>query len=791
MKKSIRDLSRRKVRTTLTILTIALGVMGMALFAVNPLADELVQEEIERENIHNLKFTLDDVHLNDTHKRYLSGIKNVEEMESRVVHAAKFKNGERTDHAYFIGIEDLKDQKVDRIIFDKDEHPGSNELLTEISNARYGLFSGGKDDMVSIFAHDGSIVEMRISGEGRSLLYARGGFISGTSSMFYADISTVRDLGNISGYNSLSFTLESTDEASVQTTIEDITEYLSGELGTTPNEMPEVREDDQWALSGILEMIMNVMYILTFLAIFCSIFLISNTMNTIVSEQKGEISQLKAIGASRFQVFRSYITTSMVLGITGSLIGIVLGTIMPLVVLSLLSGLFGFDPVFMVHPMTLVLSLAGGISIVLLSSLPALIKATRSNIREGMEGRNLNGGHSGGSLSRSLSRIKWMPGTLQMGIRGMTRKRGRSLTTVFQITLAVAVFLGLASFSYSLGPAITREIDSHDHDIEIDGIGPSSIFIDEKMVGSIEGIDGVSIVEPSLYTSFKVEDIDITAYGYQHDTVSKRHDRTLSSGRWFSAEDEQGLAKVIVMASSLSKMTSTEIGDEVRVSTPNGTHTMEVIGIDDEWRNMGLSIYLPYKTMHSILNETGRISGFYVHTDSDDHNEIDRTSVLIDALLVRENVPADIQVIYVVKERNIKENQGILDMMMITSVIIVTICLIGLMNNLSMNVLERTKEIGMLRCIGGISRSIRMVFGSEGLALAFLGWVLGIPIGYLIARLVSYMIFKMMDFTVDILYPMKFIGISLLVTMIGSFIIIQVPVWRASRMRPGDALRYQ
>ena len=791
LKKSFRDLSRRRSRTIFTILTIALGVMGLSLFSVNLLADKLVSDEIDRENVHNLLFTIDDIELNETNKRDLECLDNVESFEGRSVYTTKIYNGDRREHAYLIGIDDLTDQKVDRILFDSDERPLEDELLTEKSNAKYGLYNGEKGDSISVASHNGDLIEMRISGEGRSLVYARGGFISGTTSMFYADIDTVRDLGNLSGYNSLSFTLDRTDDISVEATILEITAYLTEELGSDLRELPEVRKDGEWSMSGVLEIIMNLMYVLTFLALFCSVFLISNTMNTIVSEERREISQMKAVGATRAQVFSSYLLTSLILGVIGSMFGIGLGIFMPYLVLSFLSNLFGFDPVFMTHLPTLGLSFLCGIGIVLLSSIPALIKTTRITVKQGMEGPGINGGYSKGILSACLIRFKWIPRSVQMGIRNVTRRKGRSFTTVAQITLAVGVFLGLVAFSHSLGIAISREIDNHGYDIEVEGLGESSIFIDERVIESIETVEGVKHVEPSLQTYFKVNDKEIYATGYRHDTLSKRYDRTLSSGRWFTPDDISDRSKVVVVASTLAMMDSIHLGDTITATTSTGDHSLEVIGIDDDWDHMGMAIYLPFETMQDLLDEEGNVSGFYIITESREHSDIDRASSAIDDLLEEKGIPAEVKIMYVSREANVEENRGIVDMMIVTSLIIVMICMIGLMNNLSMNIMERTREIGMMRCIGSLSRDIRHVFGSEGLLLAFMGWIAGIPFGYLIARVISHMLVQMMDFTVDIHYPVSYIFWSLAVTMLGAIIIMQIPIWRASRMKPGDALRYQ
>lgn len=55
--------------------------------------------------------------------------------------------------------------------------------------------------------------------------------------------------------------------------------------------------------------------------------------------------------------------------------------------------------------------------------------------------------------------------------------------------------------------------------------------------------------------------------------------------------------------------------------------------------------------------------------------------------------------------------------------------MVALINTVTMVVLERTREIGILRCIGAHARDIRRIFATEGMTVALAGWLVGIPLG--------------------------------------------------------------
>jgi putative ABC transport system permease protein len=108
-----------------------------------------------------------------------------------------------------------------------------------------------------------------------------------------------------------------------------------------------------------------------------------------------------------------------------------------------------------------------------------------------------------------------------------------------------------------------------------------------------------------------------------------------------------------------------------------------------------------------------------------------------------------------------------------------------------MNVLERTREIGMMRCIGASAGSIRAVFSSEGLVLMTAGWALGIPLGIALGGALFWWFLDAMAVSMPFVFPAAYALISLLAVVGVGALVIQVPITRAVRIPPGDALRHQ
>jgi putative ABC transport system permease protein len=233
------------------------------------------------------------------------------------------------------------------------------------------------------------------------------------------------------------------------------------------------------------------------------------------------------------------------------------------------------------------------------------------------------------------------------------------------------------------------------------------------------------------------------------------------------------------------------VGDNIDITLATGLHQFKIVGLDSGQNYNGNIIHVPMATLQNLLLANDTVTGFFVKTTSKDHDLIDRTSTKIEDDLLLKGYVLEISIMYVMEELNIKSNQLLIDIMTGVGSLVVLITTIGLMSTLTMNVMERTKEIGMLRCLGARANQIRAVFGTEGMVMALVGWAMGIPIGYVVGRYVNGVILDTLGVEMTFLYPLNIVLLSLVVTLIITLIVIQGPLLRAVRFKPGEALRYQ
>jgi putative ABC transport system permease protein len=117
---------------------------------------------------------------------------------------------------------------------------------------------------------------------------------------------------------------------------------------------------------------------------------------------------------------------------------------------------------------------------------------------------------------------------------------------------------------------------------------------------------------------------------------------------------------------------------------------------------------------------------------------------------------------------------------------------LGLMTTMSLNVLERRREMGVLRAIGATPRVVAAMVIVEGLVVGLLSWaiaaLLAWPVSKFVGDTMSGMMFHGgMDFTFEPLGLVIWLVVTVALSVVASF----VPAWRASRATVREALAYE
>ena len=785
LRKSVSDLSRRRARTLFTVATLALAVASISFLAVPTLIDRSMQEEVRAGRLADATVNMRPLPLTEEQLAALAALPNVTAVEPRSIVDTRALVGERRAPARVIGVRDLAHQGVDVVRVESGAFPGPGELLADVQDANVGVYDGRAGDTLSVVGTSRGRTEFVISGRGRSL---PGGEQVQDEDVIvlYAPQATVAALSGESGYGELALRLRDPSPAAAAETVDTVQRYLR----TVPefsgfSDLAEARAPGDWPGKAETEKFAQLLGVITVLALLSALVLISNTMTTLVAEQTGEIGIMRAVGARRRQVTLVYLKTAMLLGALGALAGIALGIALS----SLLADYFGsmfwaIDVGVGVDLTVLLLSVAVGLLGPPLAALPAIRRGVRVDLREALESTGSAVG-SEDAADRLLRRARFLPRTMQIGLRSVGRRKRRSLATALIVALAVANLLASLALAAAATESSRTSWSNHLEDVQI-STGGRALF-DERASRVIRSTPGVAQAQPVLKNTVELAGREAFVWGVPREPLFRYR---LSDGRWFSTTEEKARQRVAVIERNIAEIAGVDVGKRITLTTAAGSVHLRIVGIATNQQEDGTVLYLPLTTLRSILHEPTGVSTYWIKTTSPDHALIDRTTTRLEDRLTPLGYDVATEIAYVAERDEIAANRTITTSITVLGFLIVAMSMVGLANAITMSIIERTREIGILRCVGARARDVRRIFTTEGIALVLAGWVLGVPLGYALDRLLVWLVWEVVDVRVPVVFPPWNIALALAGTVVLALLVMVLPVRRAVRFPPGEAIRY-
>ncbi|HET6810152.1 MAG TPA: FtsX-like permease family protein [Acidimicrobiales bacterium] len=783
-RKSWTDLSRRPSRAVLTILTVALAVASFGILALPTLMNRAMASEVAQARLYDVRVPVDQVVLTNDQLSRLGRLPNVAAVSARTAYVTRALIGTKRVDTEIWGVPSFADQPVDRVT--TTTPPGPGQVLVDVRDAMAGITDAAAGDTLRIQAADGSYRTVPVAGTARAMAF-NGEAMSGHL-ILYASQATVQELAGFSGVNLLEFRLADARSPAAQATVSTVRSFLAAQPHPTAfANLPVVRTPGDWPLKDVFNSRAKILDILIFLAVISAAFLLTNTIRTLVAEQSREIGVMRCVGASGRDVRNSYLRTAALVGGLGSIVGAALGIGLTYALVKLFARMvYGISPSFAVDWPIVAIGAVAGLGGVLLTAWPTLHRVLRVPVHDALAAEGLAAGFGGGRFDRLILHAGGLPSPIRIGVRNIARQKGRSATTVVQVALAVGTLLGLLSLALAVSRVTDQSWNVLDYDITLSAQPGGSLYtpavVDE--VGAQPGVAGVEAADWSQ-TTYRGE--TLYALGVHADTFIRE---PLAGGRWLSARDEASAAPVAVVGASAARRWQLQPGSRVTLRTSAGPATFTVVGIGASQANNGFNLYTTLPALQRITGHAGTANSLFIRVTDTDHHAVDAMAVRLEALVARSGHPSRSQVLYAGRATD-KATSG--SMMVIVEgigLLIVAISMLGLVNAITMSIIERTREIGVLRCLGARARDLRRIFRTETVTLALCGFVVAVPIGWLIAKALQWLVLHVAGGQLPAPYTLGNLGIALLGTVVLAVLVVIAPLRRATRMHPGDAIRY-
>jgi len=592
----------------------------------------------------------------------------------------------------------------------------------------------------------------------------------------------------------------------------------------------EVIDESDEQIGQFIDVIGYFLTAFAVIAIVVGAFIIFNTFSILVSQRVRESALLRALGASRRQVTRSVLVEAFLMAVLGSTLGLVLGLGLSrgLAAIFRAQGLDIAGDVLVLTPATVVVAYAVGIGVTMVAAfVPARraakvppVAALRDDlvvqekalgrrrlvlgtiallVGAALMGAGLVGAPGADPAWIGAGAVIWVITVAVMApvlgrpvllasravfskLFGTTGKlagenalrnprRTGATASALMIGLAVVSAVGVLASSLS---ATNDELVDREFRSDFLVQSPSFQGFPTQVGDQMAAVDGVGTISRMQGSVALVEKDQSFVMGVD-EAFGEIYELDMRAGTQQMSGDE------VILSASTADELDAGVGTTLPVAFPGGqTVGLEVVGVFED-TPVTNGVTLPI----SVLEDAGlRRNDSVLSINVADGADVDEVHDALDAVV------EDLPIVTVQDKEGFAElikqqvNQ-LLYLIYGLLALAVIIAVIGIVNTLGLSVIERTREVGLLRAVGLSRRRLRRMITLESIAIAVLGAVLGLAVGLLIGIALRQSLSE--DLTVLSL-PLGSLAVFLVIAVVFGVLAAIVPAVRASRMKVLDAI---
>jgi putative ABC transport system permease protein len=796
-RKVLSDLWGNRTRSLLVVASIAVGLFAVGIIASSY---EIISEDmrtgyaaVHPANIQILGSSFEQ-DLVDQVRR----IEGVEHAEGVRTARLRLMAGEEWITIQVKAIPEIEETSINQVRLEQGAWPPQPR---EIAIERYKLpdTRAGLGDTVEIEAVMGSPRALKVTG----IVYDQtigsdtvgGGFFLAPV-QGYIDLETAEWLGMPADLNQLFVTVtgDPNDEAyinAVAARVRDRVERSGVTIYTT-----NVQRSDEHPNSTYVDAIAGVLLLLGLLVVFLSGFLITNTLSALMAQQVGQIGVMKTVGGQRAQIMGIYMTLIFIFGLLAFLIAMPLSQQAAYGILEFLSERINFtlQGNRLVAP-AILLQVVIALVVPQVAGFVPIWRGSRLTVQEALSGHQGSPTSPGKSrFDRRLAQVRGFSRPLLISLRNAFRRKGRLLLTMTTLTLGGAIFIATFNVQVSLSDYIDRLSKYFLADVNLTLDRPYRI---ERISQELAALPGVGRVEGWAESPSQLILEDGSAGDSIH-LVGPPADSALIepimlSGRWLLPEDDNA---IVLSELFQARFPDLRPGDTLRLMVDGKETDWVVVGFFQlAGKSGGFLAYTGYDYLSRLTNHPYQASIYRIvsNTPGLSEEQQEQLQQRIEAHLRERGYRMTEVTTGLLLRTSSSEGLNVLTIfLLIMASLTALVGSIGLAGTMSMNVMERTREIGVMRAIGASDGILMRMVLAEGLLICLLSWVLGsllaFPISKMMSDTVSLALFDApSDFGFTLTGFVIWLGVVLALSVLASL----MPARSATRLTIREVLAYE